>query len=213
MHASDSGYTRFLPDEDRHYWSRSQFVDNLAVLLGGMTAEDLIFGESTTGPSNDLERASQIARAMVTEYGMSSNVGPVTFNGSAENGSRFSEHSAEAIDREMQHLVSQAQKVARDILQGDHERLTRIAERLIEDETLSAEQFEALFSGSSEALPAAPAAVPIHQPAAPRVPVIETPAPRRPRFARREAALRRVAARAPRLPRLRSNDEGLSPAD
>src|SRR5712692_3789542 len=80
------GYTRFLPDEDRNYWSRSQFVDKIAVLLGGMTAEELIFGESTTGPSNDLERASQIARSMVTEYGMSSNVGPVTF-GSSEGAS------------------------------------------------------------------------------------------------------------------------------
>ncbi len=208
------GYTRFLPDEDRHYWSRSQFVDNLAVLLGGMTAEELVFGESTTGPSNDLERASQIARSMVTEYGMSSNVGPVSFS-SGEGSSRFSERSAEAIDREVQRLVGQAQTVAQEILQANRERLTRVAERIMEDETLTAGQFEALFSGSDEpgVGPIAPLAVP--EPAAPRVPVLDAvPASaKRPRFARREAALKRVAARAPRLPRLRGNDEGLTPAD
>ncbi len=203
------GYTRFLPDEDRNYWSRSQFVDNLAVLLGGMTAEELIFGESTTGPSNDLERASQIARSMVTEYGMSSNVGPVTF-GSSEGASRFSEHSAEAIDREVQRLIGQAQKVARDLLLTNRDRLTRIADRLIEDETLTAEQFEAVFNGSPD-VPAAPA--PVLEPVAPQVPVIEAALPKRPRFARREAALRRVAARAPRLPRLRAADDGLSAAE
>jgi cell division protease FtsH len=208
------GYTRFLPDEDRHYWSRSQFIDNLAVLLGGMMAEDLIFGESTTGPSNDLERATQIARSMVTEYGMSADVGPVTFGpGASDSASRFSERSAEAIDREVQRLVSQAQAVARDILVGNRDRLLRIAERLIEDETLSAEQFEALFSGSGEPAAGAPkpVAAPVAEPAAPRVPVLASVAPRRARFARREA-LRRVAARAPRLPRLRSEDDGLSAA-
>ncbi|HEX6513412.1 MAG TPA: ATP-dependent zinc metalloprotease FtsH [Chloroflexota bacterium] len=204
------GYTRFLPEEDRHYWSRSQFVDNLAVLLGGMTAEELIFGESTTGPSNDLERASQIARSMVTEYGMSADVGPVTFAASPES-SRFSERSAEAIDREVQRLVSQAQLVARKILKTNRGRLERTAARLIEEETLSAEQFEALFTGSREPAPA-PKPAPVPEPAAPRVPVLEAAATKQPRFARRGAALRRVAARAPRLPRLRSDDEGLSAA-
>jgi len=148
------GYTRFLPEEDRNYWSRSQFVDSLAVLLGGMTAEELIFGESTTGPSNDLERASQIARSMVTEYGMSSSVGPVTFGASPDGSSRFSEHSAEAIDGEVQRLVSHAQKMARDILVANHAQLVRIADRLIEEETLAADQFEALFTGSRDLSPA-----------------------------------------------------------
>jgi len=205
------GYTRFLPEEDRHYWSRSQFVDNLAVLLGGMTAEELIFGESTTGPSNDLDRASQIARSMVTEYGMSASVGPVTFGASPDGSSRVSEHSAEAIDGEVQRLVSQAQRVARDILGANHDRLTRIAERLIEDETLAADQFEALFTGSHEPAPDSGPA-PVRAPAAPRIPVFETAAPKRTGFARRGAALRRVAARAPRLPRLRNDDEGLGSA-
>src|SRR5207237_7483154 len=110
------GYTRFLPEEDRHYWSRSQFVDNLACLLGGMAAEELTFGESTTGPQNDLERATDIARSMVCDYGMSS-VGPVAFkanDGMSQN--KMSEMSAEAIDREVRRFVSQAQSVARDNL-------------------------------------------------------------------------------------------------
>ncbi len=207
------GYTRFLPEEDRNYWSRSQFVDSLAVLLGGMTAEELIFGESTTGPSNDLERASQIARSMVTEYGMSSSVGPVTFGASPDGSSRFSEHSAEAIDGEVQRLVSHAQKMARDILVANHAQLVRIADRLIEEETLAADQFEALFTGSRDLSPApVPAPAPLAAPAAPRIPVLAAAAPKRTAFARRGAALRRVAARAPRLPRLRGDDEGLGAA-
>jgi cell division protease FtsH len=209
------GYTRFLPEEDRHYWSRSQFVDNLAVLLGGMMAEDLTFGESTTGPSNDLERATQIARSMVTEYGMSSDVGPVTFGGGngEGGGSRFSERSAEAIDREVQRLVGQAQSAARDVLIANRDRLIRIADRLIEDETLAADQFEALFTGAGEAASSVPTPIAAIQPAAPRVPILESAAPKRARFARREAALRRVAARTPRLPRLRPDDDGLSAAE
>src|SRR5690349_5181470 len=71
------GYTRFLPVEDRYLWTKSQFEDNLASLLGGHSAEVIIFGESTTGPSNDIERATQIARRMCTEYGMSSKLGPI----------------------------------------------------------------------------------------------------------------------------------------
>ena len=207
------GYTRFLPEEDRNYWSRSQFVDNLAVLLGGMQAEELVFGESTTGPSNDLERASQIARSMVTEYGMSS-VGPVTFGTSSDGSSRVSERSAEAIDAEVQRLVGQAQKVARDILVANRKQLGRIADRLIEDETLSSEQFEALFTGSRGAGPAAPMPVPAPEPtAAPRVPILAQSPRKRTSLTRRGAALRRVAARAPRLPKLSSDDEGLAAAD
>ncbi|HLQ32024.1 MAG TPA: ATP-dependent zinc metalloprotease FtsH, partial [Chloroflexota bacterium] len=71
------GYTRFLPVEDRYLWTKSQFEDNLASLLGGHTSEVLIYGESTTGPSNDIERATHIARRMVTEYGMSPKIGPI----------------------------------------------------------------------------------------------------------------------------------------
>ncbi len=71
------GYTRFLPVEDRYLWTKSQFEDNLSSLLGGHTAENLIFGEVTTGPSNDIERATNIARKMVCDYGMSSKLGPI----------------------------------------------------------------------------------------------------------------------------------------
>jgi cell division protease FtsH len=199
------GYTRFLPEEDRNYWSRSQFVDNLAVLLGGMTAEELVFGESTTGPSNDLERATQIARAMVTQYGMSASVGPVTFGRSGEGSSRFSERSADAIDHEVQRLVSAAQREARQILTANRARLMRIAERLMEEETLTAEQFEALFAGDETAAQPAPAIRPV--PAPQPAPVALAPAPAEParRGRSREAALRRLAARTPRLPRLRTD--------
>src|SRR5579862_9654168 len=202
------GYTRFLPEEDRRYWSRSQFIDNLACLLGGMAAEELVFGESTTGPSNDLERASEIARSMVCDYGMSVSVGPVTFSGGEASGrSRLSEHSAEAIDREVHQLVAQAQRVARGMLRENRERLTRIAERLMEDETLNAEQFEALFLDDYGLEPAPLSAIVPAQVAA----ISPPPAPT-PRRRSRDAALRRLAARRPRLPRLGSNSDGLSAA-
>src|SRR5581483_8544816 len=153
------GYTRFLPPEDRNYYNKSEFIDNLACLLGGMAAEELTFGESSTGPSNDLQRASDIARSMVTEYGMSAGVGPVTYGnreqvvfrgGEASSQHNYSEATAAAIDREVHALVAQAQIVAREVLLANRDRLERIAEQLIEDETLSAEQFEALYSGSAE---------------------------------------------------------------
>ncbi|MBV9120819.1 MAG: ATP-dependent zinc metalloprotease FtsH [Chloroflexi bacterium] len=167
------GYTRFLPAEDRNYVNRSQFVDNLACLLGGMAAEELTFGESSTGPSNDLQRATDIARSMVTDYGMTG-LAPVTYGnresmvfkgGEASSMHNYSEFTAEAIDREVQALVSQARTVAREVLQAHSEVLQRIAERLIEDETINADQFEALYSGSPSVVQsAAPSGVVDEQP-------------------------------------------------
>ncbi|HEU0167170.1 MAG TPA: ATP-dependent zinc metalloprotease FtsH, partial [Chloroflexota bacterium] len=110
------GYTRFLPAEDRHYYNKSQFIDNLACLLGGMAAEELTFGESSTGPQNDLQRATEIARSMVTEYGMASGMGPVTYITQPGSMHDHSDSTAASIDREVNAFVAQAQVVAHEVL-------------------------------------------------------------------------------------------------
>ncbi len=164
------GYTRFLPVEDRYLWTKSQFEDNLASLLGGHTAEEIIFGESTTGPSNDIERATQIARRMVTEYGMSPKIGPVALGHKEElvflgreigEQRNYSEATAQEIDQEVRRIVEHAHDVAREILTHKKDKLVNIAERLIKDETIEGQLFEDLFSGDGtapevEEKPAAP---------------------------------------------------------
>ncbi|HLG71437.1 MAG TPA: ATP-dependent zinc metalloprotease FtsH [Chloroflexota bacterium] len=154
------GYTRFLPVEDRYLWTRSQFEDNLASLLGGHTSEEIIFGESTTGPSNDIERATQIARRMVTEYGMSAKIGPIALGHKEElvflgrdigEQRNYSEATAQEIDQEVRRIVEHAHDVAREILTRNREKLVRIAERLIKDETIEGPMFEALFNGDGTA--------------------------------------------------------------
>jgi cell division protease FtsH len=166
------GYTRFLPVEDRYLWTKSQFEDNLASLLGGHTSEEIIFGESTTGPSNDIERATQIARRMVTEYGMSAKIGPIALGHKEElvflgrdigEQRNYSEATAQEIDQEVRRIVEHAHDVAREILTHNKEKLIRIAERLIKDETIEGNLFEMLFNGDGtapdvvEEPPAAPA--------------------------------------------------------
>ena len=148
------GYTRFLPTEDRYLWSRSQFNDVLACTLGGRASEELIFSEITTGAENDLERVTQIARKMVTEYGMSEKLGPRTFGHKEEliflgreigEQRNYSERLALEIDREMRTIVDHAYSVAKEILTQNRAKVVQIAERLMAEETLEGEGLEALF--------------------------------------------------------------------
>jgi cell division protease FtsH len=148
------GYTLKLPSEDKHMRSRSEFESELAVLLGGYTAEKMVFKEMTTGASNDLKVASDLARKMVTQYGMSEKLGPVTFGeqnemvflgkdfGSEKN---YSETIAFTIDQEISRLISGAVKRAKDILAKKVDTLHRIAKTLIEKETLEQQEFYALI--------------------------------------------------------------------
>jgi len=156
------GWTRFLPTEDRHLWTAAQFDDRLAVGLAGRTAEEIIFGEFTTGAQNDLEQATALARKMVTEYGMSDKLGPRTFGKREEliflgreihEQRNYSEKVAEEIDDEVKVLIENAHKTARDILSANKERLKLVAERLMIEETIEEGTFEALLK---EPLPAAP---------------------------------------------------------
>lgn len=144
------GYTMNLPTEDRHYHSRSGYIDELAMMLGGYAAEKLIFGEVTTGPSNDLQKASKVARSLVTQYGMSDAIGPVVLGEHHANvflgrdiseQRNYSEAIAEKIDAEVRRLVSEAETRATEVLTKYRSYLEIIANRLLTDETLEQEAF------------------------------------------------------------------------
>jgi cell division protease FtsH len=141
------GYTRLVSEEERSLWSKSQFRDFLAFALGGHAAEKLIFGEVTTGASNDIERVTAIARKMVMEYGMSEGLGPVRLAASSRPGEppEYSEETARAIDVEVRAIVQRAMATAERLLEEHRERLVLMSERLIERETLEGSEFSDLF--------------------------------------------------------------------
>jgi cell division protease FtsH len=149
------GYTMSLPEEDRYLQQRSKFNDQLAGILGGRAAEELIFQDVTTGAGNDLERATEVARKMVTRYGMSDVLGPMTFGQKEEliflgreisEQRDYSEQTAQQIDREVKRIISEAYQRAKDVLTQYHDRLVAMAERLIEVETLDGAELEALLA-------------------------------------------------------------------
>jgi cell division protease FtsH len=158
------GYTRLLPTEDRNMWTYDQFNDTLATMLGGHTAENLIFGQVTTGASSDLEQVARISRRMVTDYGMSEKLGPRTFGRRGEliflgrevteEQKDYSDKTAESIDEEVHNIVQRAQSVAREVLTANKEKLTKLAEALIANETIEGESLDAIL-GKRAADPAA----------------------------------------------------------
>ncbi len=144
-----------LPTEDRYLWSKPQFEDMLAYALGGHVAELIIFGEVTTGASNDIERVTKIARSMVTEYGMSSRLGPMALGHKEElvflgrdfgEQRNYSEQTAREIDEEIHLIIQEAFDKAYNILLQNKTRLIMISERLNKEETLEGSVFEALFN-------------------------------------------------------------------
>jgi cell division protease FtsH len=150
------GYTLTLPTEDKFLVAREELIDELAMLLGGRVAEELIFGDITTGAQNDLDRATKIARQMVTEYGMSDRLGPLTLgqkSGEVFLGRDFASHPdysdqvAFEIDSEIRALIDQAHDEALEILTEHRDRLDRIAAALIEKETLQKEHLIDLLEG------------------------------------------------------------------
>ena len=157
---SMGGYTRLLPTEDRYLYSRSQFKAMLATALGGRVSEDLTYQEITTGASNDLEHATQLARKMITEYGMSESLGPRTFGHKEELvflGKELSEHRnysekiAENIDQEIHGLIQFAEQTARDILSKNKAKLAQLAEYIIQVETLDGEDLGKAFDADPSA--------------------------------------------------------------
>jgi len=148
------GYTLFLPEDDRHLISKSRFMAKLAVLLGGRVAEEIVFGDITTGAGDDLDRVTKMARAMVTQYGMSEILGPLTFGEKEElvflgkeigEQRNYGEEVALEIDQEVQRTVKRAYQQARDILTRHRDKLEAIAARLEEEETIDSEAFEVFF--------------------------------------------------------------------
>ncbi|MBN2405702.1 MAG: ATP-dependent zinc metalloprotease FtsH [Coriobacteriia bacterium] len=157
------GWTKFLPSEDRHLWSRSQLNDQIATLLGGRAAEELQFGDITTGAQNDLERATKLARKMVTEFGMSDRLGPRTFGQRQEMvflGREISEQRdygdevAQQIDEEVRTRIQRAHATAHKILEDNFSKLQQLAELLMEKETIAEEDISALFEVPAARAPA-----------------------------------------------------------
>jgi cell division protease FtsH len=148
------GYTRVVPDEDRLFKTKRQFEDELAVFMAGHVAESLVFEEQSTGAANDIERATLIARRMVTEFGMSANLGPLAFGKKDElvflgreisEQRNYSDEVAYQIDQEIRSLIDTAHLRARDALTENFAKLEAIAELLIANETIESEELEALF--------------------------------------------------------------------
>jgi len=151
-----AGYTLKLPFEDRKMQSRKEFLDDIAVSLGGYIAEKEIFDDITTGASNDLQVLTNLARAMVTRYGMSERVGPVavdampgrTLFGQGVEGGDQSEESAAIIDSEVKKIIDGAYKEAHGVIATHRSALDAIAKRLVEVETLEREEFEKLLTAN-----------------------------------------------------------------
>ncbi|MFH0852704.1 MAG: ATP-dependent zinc metalloprotease FtsH [bacterium] len=150
-----AGYTLKLPTEDKHLRTRTEFLEELAVLMGGYATEKLVFGEITTGASNDLEQATNLARRLVTRYGMSEKLGPRTFGEQEElvflgkeivTGKDYSEKIAAKIDDEVTSFIDIALKTAQQITVTKRSLLDKIANRLIEKETIEKEEFEKLIA-------------------------------------------------------------------
>ncbi|MBI2055176.1 MAG: ATP-dependent zinc metalloprotease FtsH [Candidatus Sungbacteria bacterium] len=150
-----AGYTLKLPTEDKHLFSKPHFLAELAVLLGGYAAELLVFKQLTTGPHNDLEKATDLARALVTKYGMSDKIGPMSFSEPPEltflgkdlsSAKNYSEATAQIIDIEVRDILNAALKHAKDIITKRRNILTKLAKKLIEQETIEQEEFNALVA-------------------------------------------------------------------
>jgi cell division protease FtsH len=149
------GYTMPLPVEDHLLYSKNKFKDELAGLLGGRVAEEEVFDDITTGASNDLERVTKLARSMVTQYGMSAELGPQTFGEKEElvflgreigEQRNYSEEIAESIDREVRALVDEAYNRARDIIRAYRQKLDDVAHYLLENETMDEQVFQGMFA-------------------------------------------------------------------
>lgn len=150
------GMTNVSAAEDRSYESQNHMMESLVHLLGGCAAEALVLDDISTGASNDIERATAIARDMVTKYGMSKRIGTVNYSDSGEvfigndftsKRAAYSEATATAIDEEVKRLLDDAYEKAIKLLEENIDKLTLVAETLLDIETLDADQFESLYTG------------------------------------------------------------------
>ncbi|MFP4396877.1 MAG: ATP-dependent zinc metalloprotease FtsH [Desulfonatronovibrio sp.] len=150
------GVTMQLPQDERHNYSKTFLENNLAVLLGGRVAEELVFNQMTTGAGNDIDRVTKMARKMVCEWGMSETIGPLAFGGKGEEvflGREFTQHkeyseeTARLIDEEVKKIVRDAYEIAKGLLQDNIKTLHELAEVLLERETITGVEVEMVMNG------------------------------------------------------------------
>lgn len=152
------GFTMILPKEEKNYATKTEMEEQIVHLLGGRVAEKLVLNDISTGASNDLERATSIAKAMVTKYGMSDNLGPISYSSEDEvflgrdfsTKRNYSEEVASKIDKEIRTIIDHGYETAERILNENMDKLHLVANTLLEVETLNAEDFEKLFIGEEK---------------------------------------------------------------
>ena len=149
------GYTMYRPTEDKSFMSKTEMEENIVSLLGGRVAEQLVIGDISTGASNDIERASKIARDMVTKYGMSSKIGAISYGSGQDevflgrdygHVQNYSESTSSEIDREVKEIIDRAYKTAEKILTMNMDKLTQVANILMDKEKIEGEEFNAIFN-------------------------------------------------------------------
>jgi cell division protease FtsH len=152
------GITQQLPIDEKHTYPKDYLLNNIAIMMGGRAAEELVLNSQTTGAGNDIERSTEIARKMVCEWGMSENLGPLTFGKKEEEiflGREFAKHrdyseeTARLIDNEVRAIVTQGYEKARDIIQTNMAILHKLANTLLEKEVLDGNQIEAIIKGET----------------------------------------------------------------
>ena len=153
-----------LPIEDKHSYTKESLLDRIAVLMGGRAAEEIIFNSMTTGAGNDIERATELARSMVTEWGMSDEFGPLNFSGGKHevflgrdfsNNDHISEDTARRIDAEIRRIVTSQYERALAILTEHRKELEQMGEALLEHETLDGDDIDTLLRGGKITRPVA----------------------------------------------------------
>jgi cell division protease FtsH len=165
------GYTMQLPLEDRYLMQRQDLLNQLAVLLGGRTAEELALGEISTGAQNDLQRATDIARAMVTEWGMSDALGAINYDGHKRNKfldiplgperGNYAEETARLIDAEVKRIMTDAHTRATDILTAKRDMLEKVTRRLLEQEVMEGDTLREILGVPPDAVTPAAEGIPL----------------------------------------------------
>ncbi len=152
------GLTQQLPIDEKHTYPKDYLLNNITIMMGGRVAEELVLNHQTTGAGNDIERATEIARKMVCEWGMSEKLGPLTFGKKEEQiflGREFAQHrdyseeTAQLIDNEIRTIVNQSYEKAKDILQKNMATLHQLANTLLEKEVLDGRQIDSIIKGET----------------------------------------------------------------
>jgi cell division protease FtsH len=152
------GITQQLPIDEKHTYPKDYLLNNIAIMMGGRVAEELVLNSQTTGAGNDIERCTEIARKMVCEWGMSENLGPLAYGKKEEQiflGREFAQHrdyseeTARLIDNEVRGIVTQGYEKAKEIINANMAILHKLANTLLEKEVLDGNQIEAIIKGET----------------------------------------------------------------